>query len=245
MKRFLLTASVVAGLVLSAATHAQATFVSYGAAIGFDRITTNHPEDVGPLLQVQLGSDSDVPGYAAFQFNFAPASISANPEIASIYFEDGAYSQNQLFNSANTPFSPRAIFDSNQSSAGTQFGLGTPPTGLPGAGTVSPVFMNRANYLATAAGSGNGINPGEHALFFVKLNTGVTLADVLAAMENPVLNGGPGYELRIGLLEVNDAGGTGDGYLLHTPEPATVGVWAIGMSLMGCVAIWRRKKATS
>jgi len=246
MKRFLLTIGLVAALLGGSQKYAQATFVSYGSAWNFTRITSNHPEDVGPLLHVQLGSDSDVVGYAAFRFDFAAGSIPLNPEVASIYFEDGAYSSGQLFGSApGSPLSPNPIFDPTQSSAGTQFGVGSPTLGLPGAGSLSPAFVNRAGYLATSTEpKGNGINQGEHAVFFVKLNAGVTLADVAAAINNPVLNGGVGYDLRIGLREVNDGGDDGDGYvIMHAPEPATVGVWALGMAVMGCVAAWRRKKA--
>jgi hypothetical protein len=247
MKRFLLTASLVAGMLLSIASCAQATFVGYGSAWSFGKITSNNPEDVGPLLHVQLGSDADVAGYAAFQFDFATGSIPLNPAISEIYFEDGAYSSGKLFGAAPGPaLSPNPIFDSTQSSAGVNFGVGSPTVPLPGAGSLNPSFVNRSGYLATStSGPGNGLNQGEHALFFVKLNAGVTLAEIVAAINNPVLNGGAGYDLRIGFREANDAGGTGDGYLVHAPEPATLGVWGIGMAVMGCVAVWRRKKATT
>ena len=248
MKRLFLTATLVASALLSAASSAQATFVSYGSAFGFGRITSNHPEDVGPFLSVQLGSDTAAPGYAAFRFDFAPTPFSTNPEIAAIYLEDGAYSQNQLFAGApGSIFSPNPFFDQTQSSSGTQFGVGTPSPGLPGAGSLNHAFVNRDGFLASSTVSSvnvnSGINGGEHALFFVKLNSGVTLADVLEALNHPF---GGEYGLRFGLREVNDAGGTGDGYVnLHAPEPATVGVWAIGMAVFGCVAAWRRKTASS
>jgi hypothetical protein len=247
MKRFLLTVGLVTGLVLGAASYAKATFVSYGSAYDFGRITSNNPEDVGPLLHVQLGSDSDVVGYAAFRFDFAPSAIPLNPTISSIYFEDGAYSSGKLFGVApGSPLSPNPVFDPTQSSAGVNFGVGSPTVGLPGAGSLSPAFINRSGYLATSTSNpGNGLNAGEHAMFFVKLNAGVTLADIAAALANPVFNGGAGYDLRIGLREENDLGGTGDGYLIHAPEPATVGVWALGIAVMGCVAVWRRKKASA
>lgn len=252
MKRFSLTVGLVAGLLLTAANYAEATFVSYGSAYSVGRITSNNPEDVGPLLHVQLGSDSDVAGYAAFRFDFAAGAIPLNPEIASIYFEDGAYSSGKLFGAApGSPLSPNPIFDPTQSSAGVNFGVGSPTLALPGAGSLSPAFVNRSGYLATStSGPSNGLNQGEHAVFFVKLNAGVTLADIAAAINNPVFNGGAGYDLRIGLREVNDLGGSGDGYLVRgdgflvtAPEPATVGVWALGMAVMGCVVAWRRKKA--
>ena len=246
MKRYLLTFSLVAGMLLSAANCAPAAFVGYGSAFGFGRITSNNPEDVGPFLSVQLGSDVAAPGYAAFRFNFAPTSFSTNPEIAALYLEDGAYSQNQLFAAApGTIFSPNPFFDQFQSSSGTQFGVGTPSPGLPGAGSLANPFVNRDGFLASSTVSSvnvnSGINGGEHAVFFVKLNSDVDLADVFSALEDPI---GGEYGLRFGLREVNDAGGLGDGYVnLQAPEPATVGVWAIGMAVMGGIAVWRRKKA--
>ena len=252
MKRFLLTVSLVAGMLLSAASSAQATFVSYGGAFGFERVSFNHPEDVGPLLHVQLGSDSDLPGYVAFRFNFDSFVFSpdTHPEINGIYMEDGAYSLSQLFANASGSFvSPNPIFDSTQSSPGTDFAAGSPSGALPGADFASPPFLARLGFLAKSSINPNaGINAGEHAVFLVKLNSGVSIDDVFEALHNPVLNGGAGYELRFGLREVNDNGGLADGYVnvnLQVPEPATVGVWAIGMALIGCVTAWRRKKATA
>jgi MYXO-CTERM domain-containing protein len=245
MKRLFATVSLALMLV-SAANCAQATFVSYGSSWGFGRITANHPEDVGPLLKVELGSDSDYAGYAAFRFDFAAASFSNNPEISAIYLEDGAYSLGKLFAAApGTLTSPNPYFDPLQSSAGTQFGVGTPSQGLPGAGSLNPAFINSSGHLASSTGAGNGLNAGEHAVFFVKLNAGVTLQDIVDALNNPVLDGGAGYDLRIGLREVNDAGGAADGYLLNAPEPATMGVWAVGLAVMGGIGAWRRKKSTA
>jgi hypothetical protein len=257
MKRVLGTISLAACLLFSLASGAQATYVSYGSSWGFGRITFNHTEDVGPLLKVELGSDADAPGYAAFRFDFAPSSFApdTHPEIGAIFLEDGFYSQSQLFASAPGSFSaPNPYFDPTQSSSGTNFAVGSPSPGLPGANSLIPPFGARDGFLASnSTNTGSGINAGEHALFFVKLNSGVTLADVQAALNNPVLNGGVGYELRFGLREVNDTdpscNGPGDGYVnlnglgeapSIAPEPATVGMWAMGILLSFC-AVLRRK----
>ena len=260
MKRVVVISGLVVGLLLTVASCAQATYVSYGSSWGFGRITFNHSEDVGPLLKVELGSDSAAPGYAAFQFDFAAASFSpnTNPEIGAIFLEDGAYSQSQLFASApGSILSPNPYFDPTQSSSGTSFAVGTPSPGLLGAGSVIPPFVARDGFLASnSTNFGSGINTGEHALFFVKLNDGVTLADVKAALDNPVLNGGAGFDLRIGLREVNETdpscNGPGDSYLnlnglgqapSITPEPAAVGVWGVGLALVSCFFLFRRKLA--
>lgn len=257
MKCVLVKTSLMACLLLSLASGAQATYVSYGSSWGFGRITFNHAEDVGPLLKVELGSDADAPGYAAFRFDFAAAAFApdTHPEIGAIFLEDGFYSQSQLFASAPGSFTaPNPYFDPTQSSSGTNFAVGTPSPGLPGAGSVIPPFVSRDGFLASnSTNTGAGIGPGEHAMFFVKLAPGVTLADVQAALNNPVLDGGVGYDLRFGLREVNDTdpscNGPGDGYVnlnglgqapSITPEPATLGMWAVGI-LLSCFAAVRRK----
>jgi hypothetical protein len=259
MKRVVLLGGLVAGLLLGLANCAQATYVSYGSSWGFGRITFNHSEDVGPLLKVELGSDSAAPGYAAFRFDFAPSSFApdTHPEIGALFLEDGAYSQSQLFSSApGSITSPNPYFDPTQSSGGTSFALGSPSPGLLGAGNVVPPFIARDGFLASnSTNLGAGINSGEHALFFVKLNDGVTLDDVKAALDNPVLNGGAGFDLRIGLREVNDTdpscSGPGDSYLnlnglgqapTLIPEPAAVGVWGVGIAVLSCLGgLFRRK----
>jgi hypothetical protein len=260
MKRFILTGTLIASLLLGVVNCTQATYVSYGSSWGFGRISFNHAEDVGPLLRVELGSDSDAVGYAAFRFEFAPATITpdTHPEIGAIYLEDGAYSQSQLFASApGTINSPNPYFDPTQSSSGTLFAVGSPTGGLSGADNVIPPFIARGGFLASnSTNLGAGIGSGEHALFFVKLNPGVTLDDVKAALDDPVLDGGAGFDLRFGLRVVNDTDpsceGPGDGYINLNgqgaapsiiPEPATVGMWALGMAVMSCIAVLRRRRA--
>lgn len=197
-------------VLLLSAPLAQAASQSFG----FYQITSNDGNNVGliePQLFVDISDDSLV-GQILFTIRNAGPYESS---IAGIYFDDG------------TLFGIASIFDSPDD---VDFGTDPSPSNLPSGNSVDPDFETTVAFSIGAASPPpqKGVNPGEEVSILFDLIDGQGFQDVIDA----IFDG----SLRIGLhvisihpeLSCNEDCIANSESFVNTPEPATLGLLALG-----------------
>lgn len=159
--------------------------------------------------------------------------------LTDVYFADGA-----LFNKINR------ITASNN---GVVFSQGATPKNLPGGNGISVPFLTTAGFSADSDPpvSLNGVQnsdvTGEWLAIDFLLKDGKTFADVLFALTLPA----GGDWLRVGLHVQSFAGGYSESFINKqlaispVPEPATYGMMAVGLCLLGFAARRRKQDKTA
>ena len=204
----------------------------------FDSVTNTRATDVA-IGEAQLFVDVTDVGVNADQVKFifrntGPLASS----ICDIYFDDGTLLG--IFSIVNGP--------------GTAFQVGASPTDLPGGNTVG--FTTSSPELRADSNSPvmhSGVNPGEYVEIIVNLINNKVYSDVIAAINLSLAN--PGVDvtngLRIGIHVQGFATGGSESFIngpivpapgANVPEPATLTLWGIGLTLCG-LARWRSRRS--
>lgn len=194
--------------VLFAALAALATVSASGASaapIQFGCISGSSAADCA-IGEVQLSADV-VAGPGANQASFTFFNVgSSAASITDIYFDDGT-----LLGIASIT-----------SSAGVSFSQGATPGNLPAGNNASPPFVATAGFTAdsNAPVQPSGVNPGEWVTIVFDLQSGGTIADVLAELADG--------SLRIGVHVQGFASGGSESFVnTPVPEPSGLSVLAL------------------
>ena len=201
------------------------------ATYGFDAITANSGESMAigeaqlfvDVIEIEIGVTDQV------QFHFYNLG-SAESSITDVYFDDGTF----------------LGIASISGGSGVSFAQEASPPVLPGGKSID--FEVTAGFLADSDPpvQPNGVNPGEYLDITFGLLPGKTLADVVDALDG-------GRDLRIGIhvqgfanegsesfINLKDPDSPEEGDTLHhTPEPASLAVWGLGLA---AVALCRRRR---
>lgn len=171
---------------------------SVQATYGFCNIT--HNSAIDPAIgEFQLSVDvEDVANTNQVLFTFHNEGPDA-ASITDVYFDDG------------TLFGIAAIIEG----VGTQFSQPATPGDLPGGNTIVPPFVTSRNFSADsdAPVMVNGVNPGESVGILFDLQTGKTVADVVAALNTTPTGGENDPSLRIGIHVQGFADGNSESFV--------------------------------
>lgn len=167
------------------------------------------------------------------------------PSVAYLYFDTGTGPYSGLFTGMSV----------TETSGGVNFVPRTPPTSSPFFDAVAPFTPDYKFGLSSTFPLDNpinGINPGEYAVLSTTLNSGMTFADLISAM-NVGTNANAATAaagLRVGVFTYYNAGTQRDDAahvtnslvsVASVPLPAAWPMMMAGLGLMGFVA--RRRKA--
>lgn len=191
-------------LLLLSAAPSQASVM-----FGFESITTNGVASPGILeAQISFTVTEPIAGQVLLTFNNVGPDASS---IADIYLDD-----------------PTGLIDSivslDNSDPGVDFGIGASPPNLPSGNNInfSADFAADSNPPAQP----NGVNPGETLGIVFLLTAGNSAADVIDSLNLFSENG-----LRVGVHVQGFANGESESGV-HTPEPASLALLALGGTLM-------------
>jgi hypothetical protein len=220
MKR--LMTITVAAFALAALTGTASADLSQ--SYNFAAITANDVADVAvgqSQLSVLVSEVAGQPHQALFTFlNVGSAACS----ITDVYFQDGTLLA--MSDPINGP--------------GVQFTRDATPQNLPGGNAVN--FTPTQSFFSADSDSPvqpNGVNPGESLGIRFDLQSQLTYADVISALDLGIATGGPipGETLRIGIHVQGFATGQSESFITGNPPavpaPASIALVPIGLGLIG------------
>jgi hypothetical protein len=185
-------------------------------SFGFGCITNNSATDCA-IGDTQLSVNVTSPAAGRIQFDLTNVGGNA-AVIAGVYWDD---SGSDLLGS----------IASIVPGGGVSFSVDGSPPDLPGGKSISPAFVAGFRVNANAPAPKNGVNPGTTLGVIFNLDSGVTPAEVIAAMNSGAL--------RVGLHVIAFEDGGSESFV-NVPEPASVLLVATGA--LGLVVVRRSKR---
>jgi hypothetical protein len=173
-------------------------------SFGFSCITNNNAGDCS-IGQSQLKVDVTSVMGMGVQFELTNSGP-AQSTIAGVYWDD----QSSLLASI-----------ASISNMGVSFSANGSPPDLPGGNSINPAFSADFRVNANAPPPMNGVNPGDTLDVVFNLASGVSVSDVIAALDSGAL--------RVGVHVINFASG-GSESLVTVPEPGSLLLLGAGVA---------------